>query len=423
MTSKTDYSFRESTLNNNNQAAPPTSPKSSRKILTPSKSATLTRSQTHDCETLDITHTTNKVATRLMHSLFRFSLAHVYQCTTWRGTTHLNGAKSTCGSCEAAHAALSPTLYDDILQNIHDQLKSKNFNELNSALQSYLESRFDLSEDDKNKLACVKKEDREKHLSELMSRLTLQERKGSFVNTPTEHQRNATFENHRSSNKVDCYLEHHLRPLEDKLANECKTEEKTPIQALEELQKVHRELLEIALKNIKDEQLLLDDFHANFSQLITAEIVLDAKSDDKTFLAFKGHIEKYQKSYEAFFTKRKGAPRFKSFNKLIDSEQSPYALQAIHTTNNLRSSRNRYEIYKRFLKNTSCIDDHFEAAQKELDRRAVEAENQLKILCQNTDDIKAMLKYQFGTKDDHGILRTPTKADIANALNPLLTRG
>ncbi len=419
MTSKTDYSFRTSTLNSG-QASHQTSPKLSRRILSPSKSATLVRPQTHDCESLETDHTINKVAVRLFHTLFRFSLAHAYNCTTSRGTTHLNGAKSTCGGCEAAHAALSPTLYDDILKIVQKELGNKSLNELNHSLQNYLEARFSLSENDKQKLASEKKEDREKLLSELMSSLTLQEAKGSFVNTATEHQRNATFENPRSSNKIDCYLESHLRPLEDKLANECTIDVKTPIQALEELQKMHRELLEIALKNIKAKQLLLNDFHDSFTQLSDAEIRLEAQADDKTFIEFKDCIGKYQLSRNAFFTKLQGAPNFNSFKRQINSEQSPHVLQKIAIIEDLLSSRKHYETYKRFLKNSPDTETLFTTTKTELERRALEAENQLKVLSQNTDDIKNMLKQQFGTKDNLGILKTPTKSDIAKAIIPLV---
>jgi hypothetical protein len=82
-----NYTLREATNQKRMSPFSSSSSKRGRIELSPSKSATCVRDEGHNCENIEEIHTSTKVIARLHHSLFRFSLAYAFDCTTSRGTT------------------------------------------------------------------------------------------------------------------------------------------------------------------------------------------------------------------------------------------------------------------------------------------------------------------------------------------------
>jgi hypothetical protein len=409
----TGYGFRDNTKEQSAVASAVTPRKSSRQVLTPSKSGSLVQDEGHDCDHLNTDHIVSKVAARLFHSLFRFTLSHAFNCLTRRGPTHLNGARSTCGGCEAAHAALSPTLFDDILETIATNLGSQNFDELDELHQCYLRARFDLNNEDEEALSSDDAAERISKLDWIVSRLTTLEKKGTYVNTPTEHARNATFDNARSSNKVDCFLESKLRPQEETLSKRCKEGAITPIEALTELQTKYREHLENAQKNLKTDLISLHTLLEAWNELTSCQLELhslDTDSDDFThkFTEYVIKVELYLAAYKHMFDRQEGTPRLKSFKQSLRDNRSINILKKIQKN---KETKTFIESSKKLV-NSFDPQSQFNEVEAEISRRLVEVENQLKVVTQTPEEIKGMYKHLFGEVNDLGILQTPTKEKV-----------
>ncbi len=408
------YGLREKTqkMHELNQLRTPVK-LTSRKALDPQETASRVRDEEHDCDILETDHTVNKVAARLFGSLFRFCLTHSFNCTTWRGRTYLNGAHSTCGGCEAAHAALSPTLYDDILPMISNRLSDKPFGQLEQADQQYLITRFKLIETDIKALCSNDKSERVQVLSKIVSRLSRHERKGTFIGTSTERVRNATYDNPRDSNRFDSHLERHLRLTEDTLANECSIDNLVPTQALLLLQKHYRSLVERAIPNLQKQLIVLKHLKDAADELFDCQSTLETlKPDTDEFdEEFKLYVELagiYLRACDYFFTKDSGTPRFKSFQKYLTDALSPYTLKMILRDQDSASLAS----YRNFIEQPEDWEDQFHKAKRSIERRLLEAENQHRVLHQDQNQIKGMVKHLFGEVNSSGVLITPTKDDI-----------
>ncbi len=162
-------------------------------------------------------------------------MAHAWECKTMRGRTCYNGDQSSCGCCQAAHAALSPALYDDYLKKIVQNIRERGFEGLSLHHQEYLQRRFALTEVERKGLSSETASIRSEWMRSIIARLQVKVGGVTFVDTPLDYARNATFENPAASNRVDCHLERSLRPLEDRLAQDCSDASKNPKEALREL--------------------------------------------------------------------------------------------------------------------------------------------------------------------------------------------
>jgi hypothetical protein len=207
-----------------------------RKVLTPTKTASMFTGENHDCSELNVNHTESKVTARLFFSLFRFAVSYAWECETKRGGTHYNGASSGChGRCHAAHAALSPALEDNYLQQIGEKVKLVGYEGLSDDEKQYLNSRFIFEPNDYKLLSSKVERIRSDFIERVMSGLEAGKQSGSFVQTPLDYERNVTYEGPAASNRVDCRLEQNLRPLEDELAEKCRVVDALPKEALREL--------------------------------------------------------------------------------------------------------------------------------------------------------------------------------------------
>lgn len=398
-------------------AHPPATPKN-RKKLSPTKTATMTQDIGHNCLILNINNIFGKVTSRLIHSLSRFYISYSLSCTTWRGPTYLNGSSSTC-DCESAHAALSPTLYDNLLSAIVEKLQSKSLDQLDPQSQKYLSIRFKLTADDKTKLSSQTASKRTSHITHIISRLSSMEQQGTFVNTPTGYARNATYENPRASNRFDCYLEQHLRPLEDRLADECETGAKIPSVALQELTDEYKKLIDQAVVNLKKDTACINQLQTAFEKMLENQSKLEKDIDSTQALTdYVSSVEEYLKAHQARFKQKvPGAPSHKQLNTHLDQTQSLYILKQVV----IHKSTEYFIENKRFLKTAINSKDKFKIATDDITTRTVEAEHQLKILSQQLpEDAKTMTKYLFGKKDANGEVPTPSKEAVATTLLELI---
>lgn len=409
-------STNQKTKTSKEEAASKPTPKKSRKPLTPSKSASRFE-ETHNCKLLNTAHIADKVVARLILSLNRFALAYSFNCETKRGFTQLNGAISSCGGCHAAHAALSPKLYDSILQVVRTTILEKGFNQLNPAEKGYLTKRFNLSEEDRQKLASEDSITRIETFDEHASKLSDSEKRSSFAGTSADHSRNATFENPISSNRFDSYLEAHLRPLEDDLAEQCCRGDKTPEQALLELQNKYRELLETAIINLHTDLNNLENLHEAWDLLIERQKGLENGSS--IFSSYLEAVANYQTALQLRFQKPKlqGTPSLKWLEEYLKDNQSPQVLKDLFK---IVKPAVHFKLNKRFLKTPDDADQQFNKGKEEVERRLTEALHQLDHVQNSPDAVKRMLKYSFGERDSEGLVKTPDKSAMTRRFIELI---
>lgn len=298
----------------------------SRKVLGKSQTPSLySKGEGHDCSLVDPESTAAKVEMRFAGSMLRFSLASGWVCKTKRGPTLYNGSTCKCGGCQAAHASLSPNLQDDQLQIITKDLKVLRFHELPEHHQTYLIKRFKLSNDDKENLDHQTENTRIKRMEEILSRLQENEWKATFAGTDLDMIRNATFANPRASNRIDCFLENSLRPLEDQLDEQCSLSKMTPKEALQKLHEKYLELLTSAKTRLEKDLEHLETLELCLMQLILSEKTLSEtlahsslEEKQKANEAYQASKAAYQTAYRNRFTNTgKGVPLFFSLRKAL----------------------------------------------------------------------------------------------------------
>lgn len=402
------YGLRDSTNIKSQEskldAASKPTPVKSRKVMDISASASRIRPAGHNCKLVDISHIADKVAARLLLSLSRFAMAYAFNCQTLRGKTHINGTRSSCGGCHAAHAALSCKLYDNILEIARTDLLEKSFDELTPIYQRFLQCRFDLSAEDEQALQSENHEVRIEKFDSLASELTSRQRRMSFAGTLIEFMRGSTYENPISSNKFDSYLESRLRPLEDTLAEKCRLEEITPAEALATLLKEYRKLVTDAIDHLKTDLENLDHLHEAW------ENMLSLQSEEK----FEDYLAAIDNYLAAFFTRFKGdklpgTPGLKEFKTYLMDHQH------IHTLKRLQATRSLiyYQENRQHLTMPKDADMKFTQAVEEDEIRLTEALYQFDGLNKSAAEIEDLLKYSYGKKDEKGELQAPTKDQIA----------
>lgn len=361
----------------------------------------------HDCSVLNTDHTGVKVTARLCLSLFLFAFAYAMDANITRGTTRLNGSQAHCGgTCQSAHAALTPTLCDDMLLQIGQKLGEGSFQSLDLIHQKYLKKRFKLTDEDIKNLSSDDKTIRSAHLEKIISRLTMHEKWGTYIQTPTDFSRNVTYDNHASSNRVDMYLEKRLRKKEEQLAKRCTTNEIKPMQALEELQTKYRKLIDKAIVALHSKKEALQTLREKHNELMKS----DMTSED---LITK--VNAYLASFSAFFEKKKGAPNFKSFKQELTYQPSQNVLNVVAKIRQIDPLS-----LKKQLVPLENIEIKFQEAEEEIDRRLIEAKRQELVLHQTAEEIKTMFKSLFPVRNDDGDLVTPSKDHLQQHMIDLI---
>lgn len=428
-----------------------------RKILKSWQTSSLINDENHDCSKVNIEFTIQKTANRIYLSMFRFSMAYTWECKTFRGPTRFNGARCHCGKCQSAHAALSPTLYDDKLERVMAVVKSIGYHALTKPNRDYLKSRFALKDEDKQMLSSENEADREKRIQHITSRLNSPEKKGSFINSSLDHSRNLTVDGPTSSNRVDCHLEFYLRPLEDRLADSCTRQEKEPKKALEELFLRYRQILNKLRANLPHKMAYLRDCKQNLETLnqshkmcvkliskkqclssISSELLgfdenslLTANRNSQIKAAFATHLQNvqtYLKNHDLYFYgESKGAPLLKKLKESLNSAFPPLILRTLEKTYRTSGFPAAMSYFKSNIDEFKVLDtrktDHeFSQGFAEIIRRLHEAKAQCVILNKNFEEVFMLTKMYFGEKDQNGIFRTPTKPYVEKKLNEQLVK-
>jgi hypothetical protein len=394
-----------------------------RQLLTPSKSASLIGKTGHHCDHVDEESTLTKTETRLMYSIHRFAIAYAWGCTTSRGRTQYNGARAHCGisQCEAAHAALSPTLHDDMLQKVSEQFNTKTFSGLDEISKIYMQKRFAMNEKDMQSLDDQNGKTRLTNFQVIVKRLIPQEAKGSFVGTSVEFQRNATYNNPKSSNRLDCYLERELRGLEDQLAQECTDQTIDPEGAILRLQKKYDDLLSSASRDLTAASNRLVQLSKAWQDLITMQNKLqDSLSllPSQPFADYIQRVKAYLKAYDVLKNQPlKGAPKLQTMMNYFRCQQSYYVLKGVERLGEANSDKGKDYFFKNkhHLKISNGDMAKFEEGILEIKKRLKEVEIQSEVIKSTPEDIHLMFKSMFGKKQE-AILKTPLQPDVAARL-------
>jgi len=392
----------------------------SRKILTPSKSASLIGKIDHHCDLVDEESTLTKVQTRLAYSIHRFAIAFSWGCETSRGKTQYNGARAHCGvgKCEAGHAALTPTLYDNMLKRISEEFQTKTFLDLDEILQSYIKQRFALKQEDIESLSDLNIHDRISFFQGIVRRLTSQEHRGSFVGTSVEFQRNATYNNPKSSNRLDCYLERVLREVEDNLAQMCQKKEKNPEQALLALQEKYKLLLNAAFADLNTDDIRVDQLHKAWLALSKSQAVLETQDDERVYQEYIACVKQYITVYETRKNEPlKGSPKLQAMMDYFRKNPSYYVLKGLlrEHTNSLDDAKVYFSKNKDHLKMASEDEQKFEEGKSEIAKRLDEVKIQQTVINASKESLHNLFKNMFGTKEE-ALLKTPSQKEIAKKL-------
>src|SRR3982751_4330544 len=85
VTNLSTYSFRHTTIERKKETEGRSSPfRKSRSVLKLDQTASLLRDTGHDCSELETQSSVTKVSTRFIFSMFRFLMAHAWECKTIR---------------------------------------------------------------------------------------------------------------------------------------------------------------------------------------------------------------------------------------------------------------------------------------------------------------------------------------------------
>lgn len=402
-----------------------------RRVLTPGRTATLLRTPGHDCSTVHEGNTAQKVMARIAFSLQRFSIAFSWDCITSRGRTRFNGGGTRCGAgkCEAAHAALSPTLYDDKIKRIEEHLNTTPFDKLDTISQMYITHRFTLEaehlkalsdENPKTRLGCFQR---------FVRRLSLRQRKGSIADTQLEKNRNATYSNPRASNRVDCYLEKCLRIKEDELAASCSENALEPEEALVQLLTEYERLLEMAKNNLEAEQNNLQLFEKAWQELLTCQAQLSVVRDDdayhQTWTLYLQKANTYLTLYNSRNAKHEeGVPGHNALMKHLKQHQSPYVLKMLSHQEGLSAAQAKAWLVQHIKHLCIPMDrEPFAAAHLDVALRLKEVITQQSQLPNTRQELHAFVKSTLGIQNSQGAVITPSKEQMATMITELLLQN
>jgi hypothetical protein len=151
-----------------------------------------------------------------------------------------------------------------------------------------------------------------------------------------------------------------------------------------------------------------------------ADLEPDFVKHEVEFRAYFQAVETAIKVKKVFFEKSDGTPRFDSLKDALDAIQSPYVWKTLITKSQKGPLKTAYEYFKqqeKALKINNTATNLFTQARNEIDRRIHEAEVQHRVLHQNHDEIKFMVKHFFGDLNpETKTLITPTKEKIQKSI-------
>ncbi len=326
--------------------------------------------------------------------------------------------------------------------------------------QEYLKKRFALEKTHEDLLSAENESNRFNHMMSIVSRLKVLERKGSFSNTPLDLARNATFENPAASNRVDCYLENSLGPLEETLSKDCRTSTKSPKEALKELFFEHRELLVKLKERLPVGESNLLTLQNSWKQLVDCQIKLvetfktcdiwPKTSDEETPAVFTEILLKrlaenadVQTSFEAYMKSMKkyreissarsshaceGVPKLKTLQNQLDKLQSPYVSNILSKRYEkegigkalLHFAANQIHLNIPSLEDAEVLEKSFKEGIDEISKRTAETEAQLLFLKRDFEEVHQLMNMFWGHTNEKGSFCTPTKETILKHLNEQL---
>jgi hypothetical protein len=216
----------------------------------------------HICEQIHPEYAEDKSQNRLLMTAIRFYVTHVLHTHTYRGQTALQAGKSTCGGCESAHFALTPSMHDGKMQEIINSLAKRT--PLSDISLDYINHRLGLSKEEAESFSELSPTEQLHYLEDHMAR---DDRHSSFSNTSYETQLSGTIQGSIFANDFDQILEKKLRPIEDALSSQIYQEETDPQSALLEMYAKTCELFTTSIKHLETRKEQLQKYKNLESQL------------------------------------------------------------------------------------------------------------------------------------------------------------
>lgn len=418
------YAFRSSTLTSSAKSQAQYTPPRRRNVLPKDSTSSIIRSPEHVCTVLIEDNTRAKVDMRVTFAALRFFTAHAMVCQTSRGTTRWNGAQAHCGSCQAAHASLSPTLYDDKLQRVEVVVQEQGFAHLSPLSKKYVHARFGVDTPERRRRQEESQQTDSEFFQTLRQTLPLRQQKGSFVDTELDYHRNTTITNPRGSNRLDCHLETlGLRELEDSLALECTQQVKTPQEAMKEFVAAYMGMLQKFVINIQERMLQFESFLTYHKLVMNDIFILETLTPETTtdefYEKFIGRVRKYLELRKELKTKMPGAP---NFDQHVDFfQQRPVffplgqLLKNFDKAEEVPAAVRFYHASKSNLRDSEIILD-IERVKADLDCRLQEATVQLEKLSAINADLPSFQRLYFGVKSETGVRESPSRTALQEQL-------
>ncbi len=345
----------------------------------------------------------------------------------------MNGSQSHCGSCQAAHAAVTPTLLDNTFSLSHKHLVTSPYDQLSPIKQTLVQRCLRLNPSHIESLNTASQIDREQFLQQHTHPSFPHLQAGLFASNSTAFMRNATFEGPTAANRIDCHLESVLRPIEDSLATQCTDGALSPKEALNEF---HRHYA-LALEELKSrfEQVLpaMQALQQAEDTLATAESVLLASLTDPN-QDLQNHISQYKEAlaqYLACFNRFSplsggGVPQIchKQIIDALKERYSLYLLRGIHLFLNTYSDVNNVPLPLLNTQLSALIRCRAKAKQlpnwskmtDEIALRQDEVSHQTHILSLGFQAIYDLTKMELSAPDATGKWTSPSRSMIANSL-------
>jgi len=423
--------FRTSTQIIHNQAKEIYKQNSSgRKTLGVTKTATLMKGDNHTCSVVK-EDAQEKARRRIYGTYLRAMISYYLDCKTSRGRTEYTGENSTCGGCQGSHWSLTPTLCDDKIFRIIEEIIVKG---LTPKKTKILRNTLKLSKEQEENLK--KNHANESYVKQFFYTFTADSLHRIFHGTHFAYQNNSTIENPISSNAIDSRFECKIRKVEDENCDLCTDKKIEPeegtlkvVQAsisyfkgavedlthrkedLEEFIKLNNTIQSFIQKHpslqketIQSDSLIRAEFlnfFKNIQELLNLREKLQVKVDGaKTFKK----VNEYRRDYHWLTT------LLKQYQKVFVSSFNEHDHKHIEVLSQLSSF---YSLTQPNLKEIPNVD--FSADVSEFDRYILEAGYQLELLKKydDIDMIKALKTLFFGIfEKDLNTRREPNDEEI-----------
>jgi len=412
-------SVRESTQQQTKQSSQNQTPPR-RIIARPGDTASLERTPGHKCHDFNPDKTRIKIDARIAATFDRFFIAHTWQCKTSRGTTGINGTQAHCQSrCQAAHASLAPKLKDDYLEIVANQIKDNGFDEAPSEMVEYFMHRFGLTEATRIELQGDLSDSA--FVDYLLEQLHPNQKKGSFIDTDKELQRNSTIEQSQGANRIDCSVEATMRKIEETLAAQCTSHESTPQKAMEKFLQDHAETTAMLIRNIQSRKEQFEEFlalHEKMQGSIEALKALTPETTpEETYREFLAVVQQYLSLKKVLKDKPRGFPSLTKFLNFSLGSQMDYLLkQLVKKPEPVNEAILHFHTLKDQLNPSPPDEDDVSALRADIRVRLMEATTQHEKILAILEDIPSFEKLYYGVSDAPGQRTTPSKENIHRQL-------